>query len=56
MYSKVISIGELMSIPYRETAINNSRKVELSNFTHGPVVLILSFRKYNNFGIRKFTP
>jgi hypothetical protein len=41
--------------PYRETAINNSRKVELSNFTHGPVVLILSFRTYNKFGIRPFT-
>jgi hypothetical protein len=32
-----------------------SRKVELSNFAHGPAVLILSFREYNNFGIRKFT-
>ena len=39
---------------YFHIAINNSRKVELSNFTHGLVVLILSFRKYNNFGIRKF--
>jgi hypothetical protein len=38
--------------PHRETAIN---KLKLSNFTHRPVMLILSFREYNNFGMRKFT-
>jgi hypothetical protein len=49
MYSKVISSGELISISRNR---NNSRKVELSNFTQRPVVLILYFREYNNFGMR----